>query len=470
MKKILTFLVVNLLLFSILSYYHSGLLAFETGGDQGIHITSPSEGNIIDSDSFEVSGKFDTVQPADYTVCLSITVKSINKEYSYVLSKPSNEWGPITVSITDFGLALSSGTVFDCKAVAILENSTGIPVVGIKSRVYNFKWGIATAPLSPNLLSPQNNFTFSSNEEIYLKWSEVEGAEGYNIQLSNSSSFEDFILNKKLTSNSCDLSNLSLPFGKTYYWRISAFNKYGTSNWSSTWNFLIRDTIAPIIKLTSPIDNSSTTDSIVHITGTVVDNETGVKEVELNGKAISLSGGKLFDITVNLKKGKNVFVLVAFDKEGNKASKSFTVTYQESKPKEKVVINLQIENPLMVVNGVSQEIDPGRGTKPIIIPEWSRTVVPIRAIVEALGGTISWNGTERKVTINFNDTTIELWIDSPKAKVNGIWKWIDNNNHDVRPVIRNDRTMLPLRFVAESLGCEVDWYPETKAITITYQG
>jgi len=44
----------------------------------------------------------------------------------------------------------------------------------------------------------------------------------------------------------------------------------------------------------------------------------------------------------------------------------------------------------MTVNNVSQEIDPGRSTKPVIIPEWSRTVVPIRAIVEALGGTISW--------------------------------------------------------------------------------
>jgi hypothetical protein len=62
----------------------------------------------------------------------------------------------------------------------------------------------------------------------------------------------------------------------------------------------------------------------------------------------------------------------------------------------------------MAVYGVSQEIDPGRSTKPIIIPEWARTVVPIRAIVEAMGGTIGWDGTERKVTINFNFTTIEF--------------------------------------------------------------
>jgi len=85
-----------------------------------------------------------------------------------------------------------------------------------------------------------------------------------------------------------------------------------------------------------------------------------------------------------------------------------------------------------------------------------------------LGGTISWNGKERKVTINFNDTVIDLWIDNPKAEVNGETKWIDPNNHDVKPIIINDRTMLPLRFVAENLGCKVDWNATTRTITITY--
>jgi len=135
-----------------------------------------------------------------------------------------------------------------------------------------------------------------------------------------------------------------------------------------------------------------------------------------------------------------------------------------------IFIILHPDNPYMTVNGVSQEIDPGRGTKPVIIPEWSRTVVPIRAIVEALGGTIGWDETERKVTINFKGTVINLWIDNPQAKVNGVTKWIDESNHNVKPIIINDRTMLPLRFVAESLGCDVGWDNDTRTITITYGG
>jgi len=148
---------------------------------------------------------------------------------------------------------------------------------------------------------------------------------------------------------------------------------------------------------------------------------------------------------------------------------TITVEFEKVIDEKSVIIILQPDNPIMTVNGSLQEIDPGRGTKPVIIPEWSRTVVPIRAIVDALGGTISWDGIARKVTINFKGAIIELWIDNPQAKVNGIGKWIDDSNHNVRPIIRNDRTMLPLRFVAESLGCEVGWDPDTKIITITYR-
>jgi len=112
-------------------------------------------------------------------------------------------------------------------------------------------------------------------------------------------------------------------------------------------------------------------------------------------------------------------------------------------PAKTIIITLQPDNPYMTVNGVSVEIDPGRGTKPIIIPAWSRTVVPIRAIVEALGGTISWEGADRKATINFKGTTIELWIKNPEAKVSGVTKLIDESNHSVMPIIINNRTMLP---------------------------
>ncbi len=138
-------------------------------------------------------------------------------------------------------------------------------------------------------------------------------------------------------------------------------------------------------------------------------------------------------------------------------------TQNKDKPSSDVLtIILQIDNPYMTVNGVKKEIDPGRGTVPVIVK--GRTLVPIRAIIEEMGGEILWDSGERKVTIKLKTTTIELWIDKKSAKVNGALKDLD-----VPPTIINGRTMLPLRFVAENLGCEVLWDGQTKTITIKYE-
>jgi len=131
-----------------------------------------------------------------------------------------------------------------------------------------------------------------------------------------------------------------------------------------------------------------------------------------------------------------------------------------------IIIILQIGNPYMTVNGVSQEIDPGRGTKPVI--KNGRTLVPIRAIIEVLGGTIEWEELTKAVTIKLGDTIIKIQIGNALAYINGSLKPIDPDNPNVKPEIVNGRTMVPLRFVVESLGADVVWNGTTKTITITY--
>ncbi|WP_207799707.1 stalk domain-containing protein [Candidatus Cryosericum hinesii] len=131
-------------------------------------------------------------------------------------------------------------------------------------------------------------------------------------------------------------------------------------------------------------------------------------------------------------------------------------------PKQTVMV-LQIGNSKFTVNGASTTLD----SPPVI--KNGRTLVPIRAIIEALGGTVGWDGTARKATVTLGSTTIELWIGKNAAKVNGVSKPIDSTNAKVVPEIINGRTMLPLRFVSENLGCSVVWAAATKTITITYQ-
>ena len=211
-------------------------------------------------------------------------------------------------------------------------------------------------------------------------------------------------------------------------------------------------------------------DATIEISGKVIDKGSGINKVSVNQSMVSISTDGMFKATVSLSKGVNKIIIDAIDNAGNESSKTITIIYKKSRPKKTIIINLQIDNPFMVVNGVQQEIDPGRDTEPVIIPKWNRTVVPIRAIVEALGGTIQWFSSTRSIVIDFNEKEVSMQIGNNTAIVNGTPKIIDPNNHDVKPIIINDRTMLPLRFVAESLGCKVGWDPDTRTITITYGG
>ena len=53
---------------------------------------------------------------------------------------------------------------------------------------------------------------------------------------------------------------------------------------------------------------------------------------------------------------------------------------------EETTLTLQIGNPQMTVNGMLQEVDPGRGTTPVLVSD--RTLMPVRAIIESVGGTV----------------------------------------------------------------------------------
>jgi hypothetical protein len=127
------------------------------------------------------------------------------------------------------------------------------------------------------------------------------------------------------------------------------------------------------------------------------------------------------------------------------------------------LIELQIGKPQFKVNNQTKILD----APPII--KNSRTLLPIRAVVEAMGGQVEWDPADRRVDITYEGKSINLWIGKNKAKVNGQEVMIDPSNPNVVPEITNSRTMVPLRFVAESLGCHVEWLPNTKSIRITYQ-
>lgn len=108
------------------------------------------------------------------------------------------------------------------------------------------------------------------------------------------------------------------------------------------------------------------------------------------------------------------------------------------------------------VNGGKLEFD----AAPFI--ENDRTLVPMRAIFEALGASVVWDDETHTVFAAQEDTVISVQINDTKAFVNSKQETLD-----AAAKIVNDRTFVPLRFVSESLGCNVEWDGTTQTINIT---
>jgi len=95
--------------------------------------------------------------------------------------------------------------------------------------------------------------------------------------------------------------------------------------------------------------------------------------------------------------------------------------------------------------------------KPVVQNE--RTLVPVRFVAEALGHKVSWDSDTNSVIINGGK--IVLYIGTTKAEING-----KNVTLDVASTVINNRTMVPLRVVAETLDCSVDWISETNTVLV----
>ena len=310
-----------------------------------------------------------------------------------------------------------------------------------------------------------------SGNSVVLNWDAAKQGTypiaGYAVYRGSAQSKESDTPIATVSADTLTYVDNTVKSGDVYYYVVKAFDNENEPEYSQASNEVkvgyVVDTTPPELTVNSPKNFEVVHAKVITVSGIVKDEGTGIDSLTVDGIPVSVQPDGSFSVNIALNGVSNVITFVAVDRAGNTTTKSITVTYNPE-----TVITLQPDNSTMTVNGVQQEIDPGRGTKPVIIPKWGRTVVPIRAIVEALGGTIEWDGAERKVTINLNGTTIELWIGKPQAKVNGEMKWIDPSNHDVKPIIVNSRTMLPLRFVAENLGCTVEWDASTRTITITY--
>mgnify|MGYP005777287307 FL=1 len=123
-------------------------------------------------------------------------------------------------------------------------------------------------------------------------------------------------------------------------------------------------------------------------------------------------------------------------------------------------ITLTIGSSTMSVNGTATTID-AEGSRATLYKGY--TMLPLRSVVENMGGTVSWNAANQQITMKYNGSTVSMTLGFKTAYANGVAK-----SMSVAPFTDNGRTYVWLRSLEFFPGVTVDWRADTRQATVVY--
>jgi hypothetical protein len=232
---------------------------------------------------------------------------------------------------------------------------------------------------------------------------------------------------------------------------IQAYDEAG--NHSEKHYSITLDTQAPLLEIFSP---SSVEDTVPYASVWIKGKTEKNASLMIQGNIIEIQDDGSFSHQHAFEEiGENTIAIQATDPAGNIRQVALTIWSGTT-------LTLTIGSSIYQVNQFQKHYD----IEALIIE--GRTMVPIRLLANELGATINLEYDPKskkltKVIYELDQIKIELFIDQPYAIVNN-----RKINLDVPPRILRQRTMVPLRFVAENLNAKVNWDPQNQEITIKY--
>lgn len=209
------------------------------------------------------------------------------------------------------------------------------------------------------------------------------------------------------------------------------------------------DTTAPSLSLTTP----KMFDKVYKLPLAVVGKTEAGATVTVNGAIAPVQSDGSFETSVGLlPDGASIVTVTATDAAGNATTRSVSVSFLKT-----TIIRMQIGKLDALVNAEAKQL-----TSAPVIRNGS-TLVPLRFIAETLGITPSWDAVFSIVDMSVGGHEVRLQIGVRFAGVDG-----KRVSLDAAPVIIGGVTMVPLRFVSETMGADVMWDAATRTVTVIY--
>jgi len=191
--------------------------------------------------------------------------------------------------------------------------------------------------------------------------------------------------------------------------------------------------------------------------GRLKDNEEyweTLKDPRFNGLAVQIH---------HYKKSKEEVLQKALE-YGNQTVKEKDISVEEKAVEESIIIE---NGAVLKIGSSSVKFYENKVQKDIVTMRVSpkviegHTVIPLRGVFDHFGAKLSYNGKTEEVTIEINNKEIVLKIGSNKAIVNG-----KEVKMDTKAIVKNGRTLIPLRFIGEQLGYKIKWIDKEQKIII----
>jgi len=214
------------------------------------------------------------------------------------------------------------------------------------------------------------------------------------------------------------------------------------------------DLTDPVIAVTSPAAGGVVVQPAVSIMGRVTAKDTAGLQLTVAGRTVPVSADGGFTAPVTFDhEGVNTVELVATSPSGRTGRLTLSVNYIA-----RVTMSLVIGSPTVNLNNEFKTIEAAP-----FISKKGVTMVPLRFISEAFKADVAWDPVFKAVTISMNGKTMRIQVGFMTADVNGKSFALQD-----APVIVKGRTFVPLRFIAENFGAQVDWNGQLKMVSIIY--